>query len=331
MVEIQKNVPLAPYTYIHVGGRARFFAHAKTEEELWEAIVWAKEHAVPITILGAGSNILVSDEGFRGLAIRMDLGGISFEEDHMNIGAGVSMPRAAMQTLAHNLSGFEWAAGIPGTVGGSVYGNAGCFGGEMKDIVEHVRVLKISNFLPDRQAGKFQISNLTKNQCQFLYRESVFKKHKNWIILGVTLKLRRISDEEKKEKQEWIGHMMHERVAEQAIGERTMGSTFKGIPITNEIIQRITQYDERFQKPVNACWVFENRAGMISAGFLIEQAGLKEKKIGGAAVSVKHANFLITDVSATPEHVVILIALIKERVHRMFGVMLEEEIQYIGF
>lgn len=322
MIEIQKNVPLAPYTYIHVGGQARFFAHTKTEEELREAIAWAEKHAVPITILGAGSNILVSDKGFRGLAIRMDIGGISFEEDHINIGAGVSMPRAAMQAVAHNLSGFEWAAGIPGTIGGSVYGNAGCFGGEMKDIVDSVTVFDRTNSTH---------YTLHTAHCAFAYRESIFKKQKNLIILGVALKLKRISDEEKKEKQALIGHMMRERVAEQAIGERTMGSTFKGIPITDESIQRITRYDERFRKPANACWVFENRVGMMSAGFLIEQTGLKERKIGGAAVSIKHANFLVTDVSATTEHVVMLIALIKERVHKMFGVMLEEEIQYIGF
>src|SRR3990167_5754119 len=87
----------------------------------------------------------------------------------------------------------------------------------------------------------------------------------------------------------------------------------------------------RFQKPDNACWVFENRRGMISAGFLIEQAGLKGKKIGGVGISHKHANFLVCDDAGTAEQVVMLIAFVKEYVHRKFGVMLEEEIQYIGF
>ena len=125
--------------------------------------------------------------------------------------------------------------------------------------------------------------------------------------------------------------MMRERVAEQAIGEHTMGSTFKGVSYTEELLRHISRYDARFQKPANACWVFENRRGMMSAGFLIEQAGLKGKKIGGISVSSKHANFLINDGTATAEHVAMLIAFIKEHAHRMFGVMLEEEIQYIGF
>ncbi|TSC79506.1 MAG: UDP-N-acetylmuramate dehydrogenase [Parcubacteria group bacterium Gr01-1014_29] len=326
MIEVRENVSLAPYTYIKVGGPARFFVEVKTEKELREAIVWTDKKNTPMVVLGAGSNVLVADAGFDGLVIRMGINTISIEENVMCVGAGVSMAQAATEALKQNLSGFEWAAGIPGTIGGSVYGNAGCFGGEMQQVLERVRVLECKV-----QSAKCKIVEFQNTDCKFWYRESVFKKHKDWIILGATLKLKKISDEEKKEKQAWIKTMMQERVAEQAIGERTMGSTFKSISITDKTLQKITQYDKRFRKPTNTCWVFENRAGMMSAGFLIEQAGLKEKKIGGVTVSTKHANFLVTDASATAEHVIMLIALIKERVHRMFGVMLEEEIQYIGF
>ena len=319
---IEEQKSLAPYTYIKVGGKARFFAEAKTEEDVEKALRWAAEKQVPVAVLGAGSNVLVADAGFPGLVIHMTSDDFMFEGDHVYAGAGVLMAQVATRSLQNNLTGFEWAAGIPGTTGGSVYGNAGCFGGEIKDVIETVSVF-------DSNASKSY--KLKAKSCDFAYRDSVFKKHKDWIILGATLKLRHVSDEEKKEKQRWLQQMMRERVAEQAIGEHTMGSTFKGVSYTEELLRHISRYDARFQKPANACWVFENRRGMMSAGFLIEQAGLKGKKIGGISVSSKHANFLINDGTATAEHVAMLIAFIKEHAHRMFGVMLEEEIQYIGF
>ncbi|OGZ45349.1 MAG: UDP-N-acetylenolpyruvoylglucosamine reductase [Candidatus Ryanbacteria bacterium RIFCSPHIGHO2_02_FULL_45_13b] len=319
-MDIKENIALAPYTYMKVGGSARFFFEADTEKELDEALAWAENKNVPVAILGRGSNVLVADKGFDGLVIHMRCSELSCDGERVYAGAGVSMAQVSAFSLRNNLSGFEWAAGIPGTVGGSVYGNAGCFGGEMKDVVEHVFFLQSSS--------KSHISN---SDCFFNYRDSIFKKHKDWIILGATLKLRHVSDEEKIKKQTEIQHMMRERVAEQAIGERTMGSTFKGVSLTDESVGCMRQYDARFQKPDNACWVFENRRGMISAGFLIEQAGLKGKKIGGVGISHKHANFLVCDDAGTAEQVVMLIAFVKEYVHRKFGVMLEEEIQYIGF
>ena len=336
-MHIQEHIFLAPYAYLKAGGPARFLVEIQTEDELQEAVAWAWVQQIQIAVLGAGSNVLVSDNGFDGLVIHMRLEKLVRRDAYVYAGAGVSMAQAAAFALRHNLSGFEWAIGIPGTVGGSVYGNAGCFGGEMKDVVECVRVLEIPGY-KKQDTNKSQISNFNiqtvefvNEECGFDYRESVFKKHKDWIILGATLKLKRISDEEKKERQAWVTQMMRERVAEQAIGERTMGSTFKGIPITNETLQLVRSHDERFQKNKDSCWVFESRRGMMSAGFLIEQADLKKKKIGGMSVSPKHANFLINDGVATAEHTVMLIALIKERVHRKFGILLEEEIQYLGF
>lgn len=320
---------MAPHTYMKVGGPARFFVEVKTEKELQKAVAWAWDKNIPIAVLGMGSNVLVADKGFDGLVIHICCSELLCNGEYIYAGAGVPMAQVSIFSLKNNFSGFEWAAGIPGTIGGSVYGNAGCFGGEMKDVVECVRVLRITNH--ELGIMKNEIIELNTNECDFGYRESVFKKQKNFIIFGATLKLWHILDEEKKEKQAWMQHMMRERVAEQAIGERTMGSTFKGISLTHELISLMKQHDARFQKPDTACWVFENRKGMISAGFLIEQAGLKEKKIGGVSISKKHANFLVNDGTATADHVVMIIAFIKECVHRKFGVLLEEEIQYMGF
>ena len=328
MISIQEGTHLASYTSLKIGGPARFFTEAGTNSAVEEAFHWAKEHAVPVAVLGAGSNVLIADTGFAGLLIHVNMRHLSHEGELVSADAGVLMAQVAAYALRHNLTGFEWAAGIPGTIGGSVYGNAGCFGGEMKDVVESVSVFDSTNSTnPASPAGRYQ---LPTTDCAFAYRESIFKKRKDWIILGATLKLKRISDEEKKQKQADLRRIMRERAAEQAIGERTMGSTFKGIPLTKEVIALLRSYDGRFSKAAQACWVFESRRGMISAGFLIEQAGLKRKKIGGVSVSEKHANFLVNDGAATAEHAVMLIAFIKEYVHRKFGIMLEEEIQYIG-
>jgi UDP-N-acetylmuramate dehydrogenase len=319
-MEIKEHISLAQFTNLHVGGEARFFVDVTTEDELRKAVEWARNKNVSIAILGAGSNVLVSDSGFDGLVIRAQIKDITVDDVYMRVGAGTMMAQAAQTAFQNNLSGFEWAVGIPGTVGGSVYGNAGCFGGEIKDIVESVQVF-----------DSIQVIRYTLQvtECNFSYRESIFKKQKHLIILRVMLKLNRISYEEKKEKQAWIQRMMRERVSEQVIGEQTMGSTFKSIPITDTTLRILQSYDKRFYKTKQACWVFENRAGMLSAGFLIEQANLKGKQVGGVMISIKHANFLINKNNATAEHVTILIALIKEYVHRKFGILLEEEIQYI--
>ena len=167
-MNIQENIALFPYTYLKAGGPARFLVEIQTEDELREAVTWAQERQMQIAVLGAGSNVLVSDNGFDGLVIRMRLEKLLYDGDTMSLGAGVSMAQAAAFALRHNLSGFEWAIGIPGTVGGSVYGNAGCFGGEMKDAIESVEIFDTLNA---------KRSTLNPTQCGFGYRDSIFKKH----------------------------------------------------------------------------------------------------------------------------------------------------------
>ncbi|MBI3421005.1 MAG: FAD-binding protein, partial [Candidatus Sungbacteria bacterium] len=136
MVTIRENVPLAPYTYFKIGGPARFFAEARSEEELYEALEFARKRNVPLWVLGGGSNVLIADEGLPGLVIILRLADIYEVEPHkLYVGAGVAMARAVAVSVERGLAGFEWAIGIPGTIGGSVRGNAGCFGGAMKDVI----------------------------------------------------------------------------------------------------------------------------------------------------------------------------------------------------
>lgn len=322
MLTIQEQVALAPYTYLKIGGPARFFAVISSEEELQEALQFAKSKQVPFYIIGNGSNILVSDQGFPGLVVKMNLQKLDVDGEQVIAGAGVAMAKAASESVKHSLSGFAWGMGVPGTVGGSVYGNAGCFGGDMKSVVDEVYIFDTE------KNTKHKIQN---TNCEFAYRESIFKQHPEWIILEATLKLQKVDSAEKETIQAWMRKAAKARVTEQDIGAKTAGSTFKGIPITEESMNPIAQYRRTWKKGPNASWIFENRAGFMSAGFLIDMAGLKGFTVGSMMVSPKHANFLVNTGNATAEEAIMLIGVIKERVHRMFGVQLEEEIRYVGF
>lgn len=284
-----ENIALKPYTTFKVGGPARFFLEAKTLFEIEDGVLWAKKQGVALAVLGAGSNLLVSDQGFPGLVIHILTQGLEIKGERVEVEAGVMMPRLAMETVRAGLSGLEWGVGVPGTVGGAVFGNAGCFGGETKERLEEILLLDTeratSYKLPAAHSG-------------FSYRDSIFKKHPGAIILKAVFKLR---SGDKEELLRRIQEKAKERTVEQPIGEKTAGCVFK------------------------------NPSPSSPAALLIEQAGLKGYKIGGAMVSRKHANFIINTGEATAEDIIMLISTIKERVHRKFDILLEEEIQYLGF
>ena len=293
MVTIRENVSLAPYTYFKIGGPARFFTEAHSEEELREALTFAKEKSVPFWILGGGSNVLIADEGLPGLAIRMLFDGIEFTRLNLvRVGAGVTMARAVAASVEAGLAGFEWAIGIPGTIGGSVRGNAGCFGGEMKDVIEGVEVLQTTN---DKlqMTNKFQISNVN---CRFSYRESEFKRDPSLTILSATLKLQKGNPEE---SRKLIAQYARERAVKQDIGMQCAGCMFKN-PFPD--------------KP---------------AGMLIDTAGCKGMRVGNAIVSEKHANYFVNRGGASANEVRALTAMIKKRVRDAHDIELEEEIQYL--
>ena len=156
-LQVKENIPLAPYTIYKIGGMARFFVEAESEEEIRQVLAFAHEKALPFIIIGAGSNMLVSDEGFSGIVIRMSKGEVRVEGELLACDAGVMMARAVLAGARAGLSGFEWGIGVPGTIGGSIRGNAGCFGGEMKDIVERVRMIN----------GDMEIVELSNVECAF--------------------------------------------------------------------------------------------------------------------------------------------------------------------
>lgn len=312
---IQENIILSSYTIYKIGGRARFFVEVKNSEELKEALEMALAHDIKFFILGAGSNILVSDKGFDGLVIRMVGGEIKVEDNKLIVDSGVMMASAVNASAKAGLTGFEWAIGVPGTVGGSVRGNAGCFGFEIKDFVESVQVCQVSNV-------GCQVSELTSKDCQFGYRDTIFKKHPEWAILSVILKLEK---GDTPEIQARIKKISEERTKKQDIGTKSCGCIFKNVSWTRSDIRKDVLLDKfpelkQFEGQLN-----------IPASFLIDESGFKGRCFGKICVSTKHANFFVNEGGATAEEVVIAIAAAKDAVKRKYGIVLEEEIQYVGF
>ena len=309
MLNIQKNIPLAPYTTFKIGGPAKFFVEAKSESDIADSIDYAKNNNKDFFIFSGGSNLLVSDNGLDGLAIKISNSSIEIKDREVFCGAGTSLSQLAMETAKNNLGGLEWAAGIPGTVGGAIAGNAGAFGGEISDNLIEVKTLSV-------EEGK--LMTFEKKDCDFGYRNSLFKKNSGkFILISAVFDLEAGKREESEKK---IGDIIKKRKEKQP-RYPSAGSFFKN-PVVNkeEIINK-----------------FERDTGLkikddkIPAGWLIEEVGLKGKKIGGAKVSEKHSNFIINTGNATAEDVIILSSLIKEKVRDRFGIQLEEEVRLIGF
>ncbi len=305
---VKRNIPLKNHTAFRIGGPARYFFEAKSKDDLLLALKMAKRFNLPffnsrvkrgsqssrrakrggVFILGGGSNLLVSDKGYKGLVIKMMNDDYRILKNEIIAGAGILLGRLVIVATEHGLSGLEWSFGIPGTVGGAIFGNAGAFGKSMKNVIRKVEVFNAKNL-------KFETYNL--KDCRFDYRESVFKKKKNLIIVSVFLKLKKGKKSEIKKRME---KNIDYKKSNQPLNYPSAGSVFKNP-------------DKK------------------SAAKLIEDCGLKGKKIGKAKISWKHANFIVNLGGARAENVKNLINFTKKAVKKRFGVSLKEEIQYLGF
>jgi UDP-N-acetylmuramate dehydrogenase len=218
MIQIRKNINLAKFTTFKIGGPASYFCIAKNEKDLNQVLLWAKKNKTPFFILGNGSNLLVSDEGYRGLVIKFQAGGCKITDGKVFCGAGAGLGEISNFFSKNSLTGFEWAAGIPGTLGGAIFGSAGAFGKSMKDIILDVQVL-------DVKIGK--IINLKNKNCGFGYRKSVFKKKNNLIIISANLKGISGKEIEIKNKMKEYLTVKKER---QPLSFSSAGSVFKNPP-----------------------------------------------------------------------------------------------------
>ncbi|MBI2642599.1 MAG: UDP-N-acetylmuramate dehydrogenase [Candidatus Wildermuthbacteria bacterium] len=302
----KKNVLLAPHTTFKIGGKAQYFVAAKTKEDVLSALLHAKKLNIPFFVLGGGSNLLVSDKGFKGLVLKIENCKLKISNRIVYAEAGVSFPWLVRETAKRGLAGLEWAGGLPGTVGGAVRGNAGAFGGETKDSVVYVDCID--------QRGR--IRKLSKRQCQFSYRSSIFKK-RNWIVLGAAFAFKKGNAKELRSIAK--NHITY-RKDRNPLEFPNAGSIFKNCDL-NEVPKKFRD----FVKPAVKIDPFP----VVPTAFLISQAGLKGLRVGKAEVSRKHPNFLINIGNAKAKDVKGLIAKVKRAIKKKFGIDLEEEVQYL--
>jgi len=310
MANIQENVSLSDFTTFRLGGPARFFAEVENKKDLEEALQFAKEKKIEWFVLGGGSNLLVSDQGFNGLVIKIKLNNfkIDLQQGIIHIDAGVNLAKLVDISIFEGLTGMEWAAGIPGTVGGAIRGNARAFGKNMGIAIETVEALDINGL---------KINSYNKSECEFEYWGSIFKKNPNLIIVSAKIKLKK---GHKEKSQQEVRDIINKRISAQPT-ENSPGSFFLNPVIKDK------KLIEQFEKDQG----IKSRGGKVPAGWLIDQLGLRGQKIGGAMVSLEHANFIINTGNAKSEDVIILASLIKQKVRNNFGVQLEEEVQFVGF
>lgn len=308
-MEIRQKIKLAQFSNYRTGGTADCFVEARNIEDIKSALVWARDNNQRFFILGGGTNILFPDEGYRGLVIKINITGFKADDSKITAGAGVTVADLVKAGVDGELTGLEWAGGLPGTLGGAVRGNAGCFGGEMKDIINGVKTLT-----PE---GELLFFN--NQECGFGYRHSRFKTE-GLIIVEAVLNLHR--DLPKEKLAETVQKNIDYRKERQPWEYPNCGSVFKNVPTEKapEWVQ------EKFKAVIKT-----DPFPVIPTAALIHEAGLKGYTVGGASVSEKHPNFIINAGGATSRNIFDLVYFVKQKIKQEFEVDLEVEIELVDF
>src|ERR1700686_3046952 len=359
---IQEKVPLAPLTTMQVGGEARYFAEIKREDELREAVSFAKSRDLPLFILGGGSNLVIADSGWPGLVLRIAIGGITTPEMNaatandakstavlFSVGAGVNWDDFVAQAVTQNCAGVECLSGIPGSVGGTPVQNVGAYGQEVSDTVESVRALDLKE---DR------IVVLPKPACGFRYRTSIFNttERGRYIILRVNFRLKRggapslkYADLQKHFAERLAGKKTPPSLAEvrEAVREirrskgmlivpgdddcRSAGSFFKNPVLSEEQFKALAERAESKGLEIPSYPALDAHH-KVSAAWLVEHSGFsKGYALGAAGISKKHALALINRGEAKASDIVGLKDEIRHGVQEVWGILLEPEPVFLGF
>ena len=286
---IKINEPMSKHTSFKTGGPAEIYIIGKTLEQIQAVLKYSNQNNIQLYIIGNGSNLLVSDEGIKGIVLKIAVDNIETLESDFGVlvkaGAGVKIMALAQILKKDGIAGFEELAGIPGTMGGANYMNAGAYGKELKDIIVSTKAI-------NKETG--EIETLKNEEQELNYRSSIFKNRK-YIIIETMLNLQKGIPEEIERK---MNDFLNQRKEKQPIEYPSAGSTFK-----------------RGEKFITAK--------------LIDECGLKGYQIGGAQISEKHAGFIINKNNATSKDILDLIKYTKKKVFEKFGVQIEEEVEII--
>jgi len=288
---IQHSVLLAPYTTFHIGGPAAYFIQPESIQQFGSALEWALERKHPYFVLGGGANILVHDRGFEGLVIHTEkLAHISVEKPRIHAGCGLSVNRLVDTATEHSLSGLEFAAGLPGSVGGALFMNARAYEGEFSTIVSSVQALKI-------RGTSVHPVMLKARDLHFSYKQSIFQS-REYYVYSVELMLVR-------------GIKQKIRTACEQIRQRRRDAG-------------------QFVFPNAGCIFKNNYDVGKPTGQIIDELGLKGTRIGDAEVYPAHGNFIVNRGNATAKDVYKLILLMESRREKQLGIRIEREISLVG-
>lgn len=305
-VNLQEDVPFSKLTTLEIGGPARLFTEIKNENQLKQLIKSVKKNDIPYIIIAGGSNLLVNDRGYDGLVIKINITGIKDEDGVVWAMAGTSLSDLVDFCNTRGLSGLEKLAGIPGSVGGAIYGNAGAYGQTINEKLRKVRAFDgIKDFW------------LTKKECEFDYRESKFKKKKNLIIIEAEFKLNKGNPQTlQKTSQEIIrtrGEKYHPDI-------KCPGSFFKNVRVEDTSQKALAKIPK--EKIIH---------GKVPAGYLLEAVGANGKKKNGIQIAPYHGNLFINRGGGRAADFYTLAKECQKKVKEKFGITLEPEVQLIGF
>lgn len=285
---VREDLPLAPLTTFRIGGPAAIYLEAESDDDLVAASEALAGSGLPVAVLGKGSNVLIADDGFPGLVIRLGRGyrWASREGERLTAGGAMPLPALAGIAMRHGLAGLEFGVAIPATLGGAIRMNAGAHVRFMSDVVERVEMFRL---------GTGTRAAVLADDVGFAYRSSALPA--DAVIVGATS---RLAEGEASDIREAMDEARRWRRRTQPLAEPNCGSVFTNPP-----------------------------AGPAAAS-LVEEVGAKGLRVGGASVSAKHANFIVTTDRATAGDVVALIERVREMVERRTGIRLELEVQLIG-
>jgi UDP-N-acetylmuramate dehydrogenase len=301
---VSQNVPLSLYTRFGIGGPARILAEASTPEAFVSAVEEVRREGIPWTVVGGGTNLIVSDDGFSGVVLRFTSKRLERAGARVTAQAGASLQDLVDFTINDGLAGLETMTGIPGSVGAAVYGNAGAYG---RSIAQSVTLVRFFD-----GAGIREFDNA---QCEFAYRESIFKRHKEWVIFSAELMLEPAESAELRSRADEILEIRNRKYPPSM---KCAGSIFKNLLLAD--------LPDGLEVPAAVI-----REGKVPAAYFLEQVGAKGMRLGDIHVADYHANLIYNAGAGTARDIAELIQDLKDRVLCKYGLELEEEVQYVGF
>jgi UDP-N-acetylmuramate dehydrogenase len=304
-LEAKTDEPLDRHTRFGIGGPAGLFLTAHNTAAFTEALRATRAAGIPCVVIGAGSNLIVSDAGFPGAVLRYAADCTAIAGQVLTAASGVVLQKLVDRTVGEGLKGLETMTGIPGWLGAAIYGNAGAYGHSISEIVSTVDFF-----------DGVEVQTFDNAACDFHYRESIFKSHKDWIILGASLHLAAHDPEELKKTADGILTIRNQKYPPTM---KCAGSIFK-----NFLFAELPPSAQAMVPP-NVV-----REGKVPSAWFLEQAGAKGLRIGDIQVADYHANLIYNDGAGTAHDLIAVIRLLKQKVRDRFDVELEEEVQYVG-